>query len=80
MGGHGHDDHGHGDHGAEGHHDHDEPGIAEILGVQPRHYTETRMSRRARPQWDPAELAKGYLDDMEDGGRLHRQRGIPSDS
>lgn len=42
--------------------------------VKPRHYKETRMQPRVRQQWDPAELARKYLDEMEEGGRLHKNK------
>jgi hypothetical protein len=42
--------------------------------VKPKHYWEHTPSRRARPQYDPVEVAKRYLDDMERGGRLHNKR------
>ncbi len=41
--------------------------------VPARTYSETRMQPRVRPQWDPAELARKYLDDMESDGRLHEK-------
>jgi hypothetical protein len=38
-------------------------------------WRDARMQTRAREQWDPVQVAKEMLDDMEKGGRLHgRQR------
>lgn len=39
--------------------------------VTPRPWPQTRMQPRARPQWDPVDVARQQLDDMEKGGRLH---------
>jgi hypothetical protein len=59
-------------------HDHDrddeESDKVELPAVEPVHYQAAKMSTRARPQWDPKELAHQYLDDMEKGGRLHLKR------
>lgn len=57
--------------GAHGHDDKHEEKADDPIKATPRHYTQTRMQPRARPQWDPAEVAKKYLDDMEEGDRLH---------
>lgn len=66
--------------GAHGHDDKNEPKADDPIDATPRHYTQTRMQPRARPQWDPAEVAKQYLDDMEEGGRLHfkKKKDAPS--
>lgn len=37
----------------------------------PRHYSQARAQRRVRPLYDPYEIARHYLDQMEAGGRLH---------
>lgn len=34
-------------------------------------WRDARMQTRAREQWDPVQVAKDMLDDMEKGGRLH---------
>jgi hypothetical protein len=39
--------------------------------VTPKLAAESVQSVRARPQYDPVVVAKGYLDDMEAKGRLH---------
>jgi hypothetical protein len=41
---------------------------------KPRFYTETHMQDRVRPLYDPVEVARKYLDEMEATGRLHNQR------
>lgn len=61
----------HGDDEHDGKHETEDDGTKEVT---PRHYWEHKPSRRARPQYDPAEIARAYLDDMEKGGRLHLQR------
>jgi hypothetical protein len=55
-------------------HDSDDPKTVELPPVDPVHYWEVPMSKRAHPQWDPKELAHKFLDDMEKGGRLHLKR------
>ncbi|MFT6396541.1 MAG: hypothetical protein ACJAYU_001284 [Bradymonadia bacterium] len=55
-------------------HEHDEDHDSKevkLPKVTPVDYEKTRMSVRARPQWDPKELGNKMLDDMEKGGRLH---------
>lgn len=42
-------------------------------GVTPRGWKDARAAVRVRSQYDPAEIARRYLDDMESGGRLHFQ-------
>jgi len=69
MGAHNHDA-GHGG----GHVDATHPPDDGLPASNPRHYWESTPSRRARPQFDPAEVAKAYLDRMEKGGRLHLTR------
>jgi hypothetical protein len=39
--------------------------------VKPRPFEEGRMQDRVRPLYDPVEIAKKYLDEMEAAGRLH---------
>lgn len=41
--------------------------------VIPRGWKDARAAVRVRSQYDPAEIARRYLDDMETGGRLHFQ-------
>lgn len=60
--GHGHEE----EHGKKDEFDHGD--------VEPKEYWEATPSRRARPQFDPAEIARQYLDDMERGDRLHNKR------
>lgn len=58
-------------------HDHDENDDASDDAqpeVTPKQYWEHTPSRRARPQYDPVEVARKYLDDMERGDRLHLKR------
>lgn len=50
------------------------PSGVDLPDVKPHHYLETKLSTRARPQWDPRELAHAMLDDMEKGGRLHLRK------
>ena len=47
---------------------------AAVSAEKPRFYTETHMQDRVRPLYDPVEVAKRYLDEMEATGRLHNQR------
>ncbi|TVQ97508.1 MAG: hypothetical protein EA398_14415 [Deltaproteobacteria bacterium] len=39
--------------------------------VRPRPWQELIPQQRAKPQYDPVEIARKALDDMEKGGRLH---------
>ena len=41
--------------------------------VTPLDYQHAPSQPRVRPQWDPVEIARKALDDMEKGGRLHHQ-------
>jgi len=55
-------------------HQSDDSKTPNVEAPAPRHYWDHPPSKRARPQFDPAALARDYLDDMEKGGRLHHQR------
>jgi hypothetical protein len=72
-------DHKHDDGHSGGHVDATSPPDDGLPPSKPRQYWESTPSRRARPQFDPAEVAKAYLDSMEKGGRLHltRKRDAP---
>lgn len=41
--------------------------------VRPRPWQELIPQARVKPQYDPAEVARRFLEDMEKGGRLHGQ-------
>ena len=41
--------------------------------VTPRPYADADAQVRVRPLYDPVEVAKKYLDEMEKSGRLHHR-------
>lgn len=45
-----------------------------LRGVAPRTWQQARSVSRVKAQYDPAEVARRSLDDMEAGDRLHYQR------
>ncbi len=47
------------------------PASTDAPAVKPRPFDEARMQDRVRPLFDPVEIAKKYLDEMEAEGRLH---------
>ena len=53
------------------HDDHSSPNPDRAPSVTPRPWAQTRMQPRARPQWDPVEVARHQLDEMERARRLH---------
>lgn len=62
--GHGHDDHKKPTH----------PSGVDLPEVKPHDWSDSPRSKRAREQWDPLKLAHKYLDEMEQGGRLHLKK------
>ena len=72
--GHDNDKHSH-DHHNVGHHKKaTHPSGVDLPEVTPKLASESKQSVRARPQYDAVEVAKKYLDDMEEKGRLHLRK------
>lgn len=51
-----------------------EHSASEILGVEPKPWQRARFSTRTKPIFDAAALARQYLDEMEEDGRLHNKK------